>query len=153
MKNALRLMRNSDLSRVCTLYADANKFANKETIMMWTAESLSKYPNYHFVIEQEHKIIAAASVTLPALEAAELEDIAVDKSLRGKGIGSRLIICILDKLKSNGVKRVKLWVHHLSNDAVGFYKKHGFTVTGTGVTKGIKYVPDNEKITYLEIKL
>lgn len=146
----IRLMKDSDLKKVCHIYIDANKFTTEKNIIKWTSLSLKEYPNYHFILEKGGKIIAAASVTLRKKDSAMLEDIAVRRDLRGKGHGTKLLNHIIKVLKRDKVKKLRLWVHWASARAVGFYYKNKFKLVGLAKTKNIQYVPNNEDILILE---
>lgn len=58
---------------------------------------------------------------------AEILDIAVKPGCKGKGIGSRLIDYIFSKFQVNKITA------ETDDDAIGFYKKYGFTVIDTRV--------------------
>ncbi|GGY10336.1 GNAT family N-acetyltransferase [Streptomyces djakartensis] len=49
-------------------------------------------------------------------------DVYVDRSVRGKGVGSALVAAVRDELRSYGVRRILLATH----DAHGVYEKLGF---------------------------
>jgi predicted GNAT family N-acyltransferase len=52
---------------------------------------------------------------------------AVLKAWRGRGAGSAILNLLLDLARASGFDTVRL---HAQTHAVGFYAKHGFTVTG-----------------------
>ena len=52
---------------------------------------------------------------------------AVLKAWRGRGAGSAILNRLLDLARASGFDTVRL---HAQTHAVGFYAKHGFTVTG-----------------------
>jgi ribosomal protein S18 acetylase RimI-like enzyme len=58
----------------------------------------------------------------------EVDDLWVDKSLRGKGYGSQLIRALEDAAHARGARRAHLKT--FSFQARGFYEKHGYTVIG-----------------------
>ncbi|MFJ7333514.1 GNAT family N-acetyltransferase [Streptomyces sp. NPDC101110] len=49
-------------------------------------------------------------------------DVYVDRSVRGKGVGSALVAAVREELRSSGVRRVLLATH----DAHGVYERYGF---------------------------
>ena len=63
---------------------------------------------------------------------AEILDIAVKPEYQGKGIGSRLINYIFSQFAANKITA------ETDDDAIGFYKKYGFTVTDTKLNHDIK---------------
>ncbi|MEM1642963.1 MAG: ribosomal protein S18-alanine N-acetyltransferase [Desulfurococcaceae archaeon] len=56
--------------------------------------------------------------------------IAVHPLYRGLGIGSKLLKALEEKLASRGALRIFLEVDVLNKSAIGFYKKHGYVVSG-----------------------
>lgn len=65
-------------------------------------------------------------------QTAEILDIAVKPEYQGKGIGSRLIDYIFSQFAVNKLTA------ETDDDAVGFYKKYGFTVTDTKLNHDTK---------------
>ena len=63
---------------------------------------------------------------------AEILDIAVKSEYKGKGIGSMLIDYIFSKFAVSKITA------ETDDDAIGFYKKYGFTVTDTKVNHDTK---------------
>jgi ribosomal protein S18 acetylase RimI-like enzyme len=145
----IREMTEKDLDKVGNLYKDANKFTTKDNILNWTKKDLDNFPQYHLVFEKDHRILGAISGTLRK-KIANIEDIATNKSYRGKRIGSELIKFLINRFKKNGVKRVKLWVHWANTEAIPFYYKHSFKIIKFQRTNNIKDIPDGEDILILE---
>jgi len=54
----------------------------------------------------------------------------VDPSLRGHGLGSKLIKKVVDWAKQKGVREMELWVSETQEAAIGAYQANGFRVTG-----------------------
>jgi len=54
----------------------------------------------------------------------------VDPSLRGHGLGSKLIKKIVDWAKQKGVREMELWVSETQQAAIGAYQSNGFHITG-----------------------
>ena len=74
---------------------------------------------------------------------AEILDIAVKPECQGKGIGSRLIDYIFSQFQVNKITA------ETDDDAIGFYKKYGFTVAGTkNVFDNIRYICVCESVTH-----
>lgn len=70
-------------------------------------------------------------------------DIAVNPEHQGKGIGSKLIDFIFNSFNVNNITA------ETDDDAIGFYKKYGFTVAGTKVESDTKrYVCVCESVTH-----
>lgn len=76
-------------------------------------------------------------------QTAEILDIAVKPEYQGKGIGSMLIGYIFSKFAVSKITA------ETDDDAIGFYKKYGFTVTDTKVNHDTKrYVCVCESVTH-----
>lgn len=62
---------------------------------------------------------------LISIEGNEIKELYVDDFFQGKGIGSQLI-----EFAINNYKAEYLWVLEKNSQAISFYKKHGFEVSG-----------------------
>ena len=51
----------------------------------------------------------------------------IDYELNGKGYGSKMITMLFEHLKVKGVRGIMLVVGAGNTEAIGFYKKHGFS--------------------------
>lgn len=93
-------------------------------------QDFGKKGDYCLVAEQYGKLIGAIWIRLingygfVDNETPELS-MAVLKAHRGNGIGEKLLIAMIDRLKDKQLKRVSLSVDR-ENYSYGFYKKHGF---------------------------
>jgi ribosomal protein S18 acetylase RimI-like enzyme len=58
-----------------------------------------------------------------------LDSVFVEEESRGKGIGTKLLNCIINFAKGQGVESVELLVNHDNEAAKGLYKKLGFQKT------------------------
>jgi GNAT superfamily N-acetyltransferase len=56
---------------------------------------------------------------------AELENMYVQESMRGKGVGGKLISQFEDWCKERKVQIIRVVASAANNDAINFYKKHG----------------------------
>lgn len=144
---SIRKMEWRDLEDVVGLYLWANQYALRENVSEWTQESLKEFPEYHFVSEENGRVVGAVSATFDGI--AELQDLAVAPQYRGRGIGGELLEEALARLEEDGAKETMLWVHWRNKDAIPFYERHGFFVVEERVTRGIKGVPDGENITVM----
>lgn len=50
---------------------------------------------------------------------------------QGKGVASRMMLAVFDRLKERGIKRLELIVESDNPKAIGLYKKLGFEMEGT----------------------
>jgi len=61
--------------------------------------------------------------------------IAIRGDSRSSGLGTKLLSSLIEKAKTNGVKRIKLTVHKENELARRLYEKYGFRITGEFITK------------------
>jgi GNAT superfamily N-acetyltransferase len=62
---------------------------------------------------------------------ADLVSIRVDESLRGAGIGSRLVEAFASWARDRGAKRLRVDAYTANEDAIRFYRRHGFEPLST----------------------
>ena len=58
---------------------------------------------------------------------ADLYNIAVDPAVKRQGIGTKLLVGLLERLAIRGVRNVWLEVRESNYEAISFYERHGFT--------------------------
>jgi N-acetylglutamate synthase-like GNAT family acetyltransferase len=146
----IKQMTDNDLPAVTDLYVDANQFAKKKDILIWTKRGLTKFPKLDLVCEKNEKIIGAISAIRTRNNAAIINDIAVLKKYRSHHIGKKLMQAILLELKKEKIKRIELWVHWKNSRAIPFYYQFGFHLKRITRTKGVEGVPDGEDIVQME---
>lgn len=89
-----------------------------------------------WVAKEAEKIVGIATLTLAARLSglsARLEDVAVDESQRGKGIGKALCEKILDRAKERGARSISLTTRPERVAAHKLYEKLGFKRKETDV--------------------
>ncbi len=84
--------------------------------------------SFHFVAEEDGKILGYVSAIPIDEKTADVESIAVDPSYQGKGIGAALLQEIEGEMKSRGFNRSILEVRDKNESSIGFYRKNGYTV-------------------------
>jgi ribosomal protein S18 acetylase RimI-like enzyme len=57
---------------------------------------------------------------------AELKAVAVEVSLHGQGVGTRMLVALLDRLRASGVKRVIVGTSSSGIGQLAYYQKAGF---------------------------
>lgn len=72
---------------------------------------------------------------IPYITKAQLEDLVIDKSLRGKGIGTTLMKFVIDKARDLGVKSLNFTSNPKRETANKLYKSLGFEKRDTNVYK------------------
>ena len=92
----------------------------------------------HVLGEEDGQPIAAARIRLLE-DYAKLERIAVRAGCRGRGLGDRLVDIMVAVARQHGYTTFKM---HAQAHLAGFYRKHGFEVTGEQFDEaGIAHVP------------
>ncbi|MGL4655239.1 MAG: ribosomal protein S18-alanine N-acetyltransferase [Sarcina sp.] len=123
-----RLMEQEDISDV--LKISNSCFHGNES---WDKKSfeaeLVNHLAHCFVILDNNKICGFANVWIIAGE-ANINSIAIDETLRGKGLGSSLLQGILKYCTENNTNEITLEVRESNKAAQNLYKKHSFTIEG-----------------------
>jgi len=129
-KFTVRPMSSMDLDAVSIIYALANPHASSEAIKKWTTDTLEKFSGLCYVAEVEGRVVSGVSGLRRDPDIGVVDDLAVAEEYQGRGIGSALLGRLLGDFKNAGLKVVMLEVHHLCSDAIPFYHKHGFRISG-----------------------
>lgn len=82
---------------------------------------------YFGVIEENGKVVATVGIYKVSAHVCELRKMYMLSSLRGKGIGKKLIEFALAEAKELGFTKVVLETASQLVEAIALYKKYGFT--------------------------
>ena len=82
----------------------------------------------HLVIFSDNEPVATGRVIPYGENTVKIGRIAVKKSMRGTGLGEKIVLELLKKSKEDGAKTVRVGAQ---THAVGFYEKCGFELLGT----------------------
>ena len=83
-------------------------------------------PFYDMNVATINDSIIGYSIMKCIYEDGELIRIAVDKTMRGQGIGEEILVRQLDKARSLGVEKIFLDVRESNEVAISLYEKLGF---------------------------
>ena len=87
-------------------------------------------PNsFYIVCKQNTEIIGFAGITI-LIDTAELNNIVVKKTYRGKGISTLILENLIQIAKSNNCKQINLEVSSNNTVAINLYKKFEFKQVG-----------------------
>ncbi len=111
-----------------------------ENATLLTYENLSELVNsdntYIFVAEENEKIVGMLTLIIykiPTGSKAWIEDVVVDKSTQGKGIGKLLVEHAISYAKTIDIKKINLTSNPIRVAANILYQKLGFTKRETNV--------------------
>lgn len=96
---------------------------NDNSRPVYVAESDSGIVGYAFCIVRE----AAFSTTMHPKKSLYIDDLCVDGSVRGKGIGKALFSYVKSEAKRLSCSEVTLAVWHGNDSAMAFYERQGMT--------------------------
>ncbi len=82
----------------------------------------------HLVIFSDGEAVATGRVIPYGEDTVKIGRIAVKKTMRGTGLGEKIVLELLRKSKEDGAKTVRVGAQ---THAVGFYEKCGFSLLGT----------------------
>lgn len=73
------------------------------------------------VVKEDGKVIGCCALRIYWRDLAEIRSLAVEPHLKGRGIGSQLLIACIDEAKSLGIRRLFTLTY-----AGPFFERHGF---------------------------
>ncbi|XGI83431.1 N-acetyltransferase family protein [Halorutilales archaeon Cl-col2-1] len=164
MGNAIREAERDDIDEVQEVahrswedtYADIlGKEEIDETVEDWysteTLEDAIRMPDSSFLVYEEDSEIGGFSHAVVNGDEADLLRLYVDPDHRRKGIGTRLLHEIRERLSDLGVERLKVFV--LADNQVGnsFYQSLGFEKDDTNETE-IEGEPYEENVYVIEVE-
>jgi len=94
----------------------------------------------HYIVARAPRIVGYAGMWV-ILDEAHVTTIAVDPEHRGRQIGERLLVALIDEAMKRGARWVTLEVRKTNHVAQALYRKYGFKEIG--VRKG--YYSDNRE--------
>jgi amino-acid N-acetyltransferase len=122
----IRQARTTDIKAIRAIideYATGRRLLTKETVTLY--ESVQEFT----VAEQDGKIVGCGAVHVLWEDLAEVRSVAVDQSLRGRGIGHSILEVLITRAKEIGVKRIFCLTFETE-----FFDRHGFVeILGTPV--------------------
>jgi ribosomal-protein-alanine N-acetyltransferase len=145
MPSELREARCEDAEAIARLAAGALPES-------WSASAyravLARDARAAFVIAEGERLLGFA-LALRAADDAELHSIAVAESVRGCGLGRRLLDATLDSLRRAGARQVSLEVRRGNTAALALYAASGFRSRG----ERARYYRDGEDALTLGVAL
>ncbi|MGA0112793.1 MAG: amino-acid N-acetyltransferase [Candidatus Nanopelagicaceae bacterium] len=119
MSVVIRPARTSDIKairKIIDTYSLQRRLLSKETVMLY--ESVQEF----FVAEKDNEIIGCGALHVLWEDLGEVRTVAVNEAFRGQKIGHQILIQIIERAKSLGLKRLFCLTFETE-----FFGKHGFT--------------------------
>jgi GNAT superfamily N-acetyltransferase len=90
----------------------------------------SAYAGAFFILARTgSRIVATGALVLRGEGAAEIVRMSVARDVRRQGIGSAILRRLLEEAKALGCRKIILETTSTWNDAIAFYRRHGFRST------------------------
>ena len=106
------------------LFLDDNITENYEKGVFLTI--MKRWPEGFLVVRRDNKIVGVACGAIQPNSKLRVLIIALEKGLRGKGLGKELLNIMIEKSLAYGVKKVTLEVRK-DSEAILFYRKLNFS--------------------------
>lgn len=143
---ALREARREDIRRIVELLADDEVAHGREDLSGGMApyhiafDAIAADPNNTlYVWEQDGAVMGCLQLTfIPGMSyqgswIAKVEGVRVDRSLRGRGIGERMLNAMIATSRARGCKQLQLTTNKRRVDAQRFYRRLGFEASHEGM--------------------
>ena len=128
LKHKNDILQIYEIYKHCMFMPTEEKFNNKMDLFL-TDNSVKIFACF-----EQDTILGVITVSFIDKKKIEVISIAVDASVRGKGIGSYMINQVL-----NNYDLLSVYAE-TDNDAVGFYRNNGFRITEFSETYGVETV-------------
>lgn len=89
-----------------------------------------------WVIRDDSRVVGSVGVERLDAETAELHRLYVDASLRGRGLGQKLVETVLAWCREEGVRRLVLWSDTRFEHSHRLYRRLGFAQLGERAVEG-----------------
>ena len=151
MNTNFRVASSDDLPTIVRLLADDFLGQQREDLPEPLNENYLKAfreieadPNNELIVaELDGKVIGTLQlVVTPSLsyrgsKRSIVESVRVDSSLRGQGIGRKMMLWAIERAKQRGCVSMHLTSHNDRTDAHRFYESLGFSKSHTGMKKAL----------------
>ncbi len=121
-----------DLFKIGRKYDDAQLrelLTNEDRPIIVSVDENDKVLGYAFCIFQQHE----NDNVMTDIKTLYIDDLCVDKDIRGRGIGKELYLAALDLAKSNNCYNVTLNVWSCNESAMRFYERCGLKPQKVGM--------------------
>jgi len=151
MNTNFRVASSDDLPAIVRLLADDFLGQQREDLSEPLNENYLKAfreieadPNNELIVaELDGKVngtlqlVVTPSLSYRGSKRSIVESVRVDSSLRGKGIGRKMMLWAIERAKQRGCVSMHLTSHNDRTDAHRFYESLGFSKSHTGMKKAL----------------
>ena len=117
------MIRDALISDAKVIQKLVNSFANNGEMLPLSLNDVYENILKFVVWEEEGEVVGCCALHPTWEDLAEVRSIAVCESMKGKGIGYKLVVEVLDRAKKLGIKNMFLLTY-----VPGFFEKLGFTI-------------------------
>lgn len=138
MELVIREAKKSDMPNVLNLIHELAAFEKEHNAVEVTLKDLEndgfgKHPQFYCFVAEVNSVIEGIALVYNRYSTwkgrvIHLEDLIVSQSMRGKGIGSKLLDKVVKYGHNLGVKRISWEVLDWNEPAIAFYEKNGARV-------------------------
>ncbi len=116
-----RRAKNSDAEAISRLIAG---YAEQGLLLPRAEEEIRGHIGHFLVVHEKENFLGCVALESYGADLAEIRSLAVDPEIRGRGIGSRLIMFAMAEARRRGITRVFAVTH-----APDFFLRQGFETT------------------------
>lgn len=122
----VRRGRDSDLAGMTRLEAESFEEARRDSVWM-TRHSLASAHQEVWIVEGESGDVAGSMILRFFRNTCRIHSIAVARSLRGQGLGQRLLRQAQRRAKARGCRRIHLEADARNLALLAWYEQNGYT--------------------------
>ena len=144
---SFRLAERKDLPAIVRMLADDDLGSQRERYetplpeSYYTAfEQINNDPNHELIVaELDGEVIGTLHlIFIPSISyqgklRAQVESVRVESKFQSRGIGTKMMLWVIDRAKTRGAHIMQLTTHHTRADAHRFYERLGFKGSHLGM--------------------
>jgi ribosomal protein S18 acetylase RimI-like enzyme len=123
--DGIDVMGAADYQQVAALWEEVEMWPHVGEDRGWYDGALERNPGCAFVWRQEGRVVGTVIGAWDGLR-GWIYHLAVTESLRGQGIGSRLLAAAEEQLRAAGVRQINLMVYEEDGKAEAMYLRRGY---------------------------
>lgn len=123
MKLVEAVCRKATQDDVETLFQLIDGYSKRGIMLPRSREALSRQIDTFVVAELEGQIVGCGSLFRLGTDLVEIRSLGISDDYKGKGIGSRLLDCLMEEAKAQRIPKVMALTYEIA-----FFRKNGFEV-------------------------